>query len=76
MSSSPKFYITRSSPIINRCIGCTYIIKLQVGGIDREICTRCPHPKIQFVFGNCEEYRPSPAFRELISLIENILVKE
>ena len=75
MSSAPQFYISCSeSPIIN-CTGCMYINTKRWGeDADREICVRHPYPRMQFLLSKCQDYIIAPHIRELISLIENILL--
>lgn len=75
--TTPPFYIEFSEPPIIQCLGCVNINTKRFGGdADREVCLRHPYPNMQFLFCYCKDYRPSSHIRELISLIENILVKE
>jgi len=76
MSSAPQFYIDHyKSPNI-KCMGCTNITTKRWGqDANREICSRHPNPHMQFLFSSCPDYKLSPEVRELISQIENILLK-
>ncbi len=77
MSSVPKFYIERSKTISYHCKGCTHVTELIFGGdIGRKICARYPCPDEQFIFARCRDFYPSASIRELISLIENIILKK
>lgn len=79
MSSAPQWYIERHETIHDKCVGCIHVVPLRFGrDSDRLICNRYPYPHNKFLFSldnRCEDYRLSSASRELISLIENILMK-
>ena len=75
MSSAPQFYIDHSQQVDLRCTGCLCVRRKMFGeDADRLICCRHPHPSMQFLFGPCKDYSMPPRIRELISIIENILV--
>lgn len=71
-----SFCIYDSEPIIYRCNGCKHISKIYGYGTDKYICCLYRCPLIQFSYdGSCEDYIPSTK-RELILIIENILLKK
>jgi hypothetical protein len=75
MFMTPQVTIDDFQKVELRCTGCVKTARKMFGkDADRVICRRHPFPHMQFLFGNCECYRPSPHIRELISIIENILV--
>lgn len=79
MSGAPQFYISLHEKILFECVGCTHVTPKKFGGnIGMPICTRYSHPKYQFLFGCCKDFYPISHIldlRELISQIENILMK-
>ena len=78
MAGAAKFYITDFEEVVPQCNGCTHITRAIIGSADRICCRHC-YPRIQFSFEGCKDYHlsyKSKNLRELISIIENILIKK
>jgi len=75
MSSAPQFYVDSFKSPISKCKGCMYITTIRWGqDADREICVKHPCPHTHFFISYCKDYTIAPHIRELISIIENILL--